>query len=692
MTEVLLEAARRAFDAENFAEAAKLYGGMLRSAPRHFEALARLGLIQLHFGDFEGAQARLGEAVKIDGQAADLFFQRGFALQNLRRYEEAIACFSRAAEIKPDHLEALNNWGTTLLSLGRNAEALLCFDRILALRHDVAIVHNNRAAALLGLRRFEECLSAAKNALGLDPNNFRAMINRGAAAYELGRHAEAIEWAERALAVDPRQVSALQNLGNAHWALGRYPQAFAAYERAYAIEPSRSYLESWRMLAKLHTCDWSNLETETTSLDRHLSEKQALEPFLLLLIGDSPEKQLACATRFVADRYRTTMTPRRLPVRAREKLRIGYVSGEFRAQATAFLIADLIESHDRKEFEIFGFSTGPNDNSAMRHRLERGFDRFVEVARASDREMAEAVEGAEIDVLVDLNGHFGIKRTQVFASRPCPVQVNYLGYPGTMGAPFVDYIIADETIIPEEEQRHYSEKVVYLPHSYQPNDRKRPIGRRAFTRNECGLPGNGFVFVCFNSNHKLNPAMFEVWMRLLKQVPDSVLWCLEGNTAVKGNLAREATARGVDTRRLVFAPFMELIDHLARLKLADLFLDTLPCNAHTTASDALWSGVPVLTVLGSTFAGRVAASLVKAVGLPELAVSSVEEYEHTALQFASEPDLLLRVKTTLARNKDSSPLFDTPRFARHLEAAYKTMVDRNARGLPPASFKVADHA
>jgi predicted O-linked N-acetylglucosamine transferase (SPINDLY family) len=691
MTDVLLDQARRAFESGDFAEAARLYGGVLAAAPRHFEALARLGLLQLHHGDFETAQRQLGAALTIDGQSADLFFHRGCALQNLRRHEEAIACFSRACAIKPDHIEALNNWGTTLLTLGRNAEALVCFDQVLALRSDLALVHNNRAATLLGLRRFEECAQAAEQALRLDPDNLRAMVNRGAADYELGRYQEAIEWAERVLARDAKQLSALQNLGNAHWALGCYQEAFAAYDRAYAIDPERPYLESWRMLAKLHICEWANFGAETVRLDRNLQERKKVEPFLLLLIGDSAEKQLACATRFVSDRYGAAVpVPPRKSARNADKLRIGYVSGEFRAQATSYLLADLVECHDRSAVEVYAFATGPSDGSTVRRRLEKGFDHFLDVAKSGDGEILEAVKRAGIDILVDLNGHFGVKRTQVFASRPCPIQVNYLGYPATMGAPFIDYIIADETIVPEGMQRHYSEKLVYLPHSYQANDRKRPIGARSFTRSECGLPDRGVVFVCFNSNHKLNPAMFDIWTRLLAKIPDSVLWLLEGNASVKRNLVREAAARGIEARRLVFAPFMQQSEHLARLKLADIFLDTLPCNAHTTASDALWAGVPVLTALGSTFAGRVAASLVKAAGVPELAVASLEDYERAALEFASKPELISAIKAKLAANKERSPLFDTPRFARHLEAAYKSMWNRYESGLPPAAIKVAE--
>jgi predicted O-linked N-acetylglucosamine transferase (SPINDLY family) len=364
------------------------------------------------------------------------------------------------------------------------------------------------------------------------------------------------------------------------------------------------------------------------------------------------------------------------------------MSGEFREQATSYLTADLFECHDRTAFSIYGIGTGASDGSPMRKRLEKGFDVFADMTSQSDSELAEFIRRSEIDILVNLNGYFGLDRTGTFAMRPSPVQVNYLGYPGTMGAPYMDYIVADPHVIPGDERSHYSEAVCYLPDTYQPNDRRKAVSSRIFSRAECALPATGVIFCCFNNNHKILPEVFDVWMRLLAGVDGSVLWLLEGNAVVRRNLMAEAERRGISATRLVFAPMMSLADHLARERLADIFLDTLPHNAHTTASDALWCGVPLVTCLGNTFAGRVASSLLNAIGLPELITTSLEDYEALAIKLARDPDLLASVKLKLADNRDGFPLFDTPRFTRYIENAFRVMWERAERGLPPASFAV----
>jgi len=365
--------------------------------------------------------------------------------------------------------------------------------------------------------------------------------------------------------------------------------------------------------------------------------------------------------------------------------------GELREHATAYLTAGLFECHDRNSFEIHAISTNPSDGSAMRKRLDAAFDVFTEVSGRVDGDIADVIRQAEIDILVNLNGYFGDDRTGVFAARPAPLQVSYLGYPATMGAPFIDYIIADNTVIPDGHQKHYAEKIVYLPNSYQPNDGPRTT-RRTATRAECGLSRAGFVFCCFNNQYKLGPEIFGLWMRLLAQIPGSVLWLLEWNGSVRRRLLDEAKQRDIGEDRIVFAPLMKFQEHLSRVHLGDLFLDTIPCNAHTTASDALWCGVPVLTSLGSTFAGRVAASLLKAVGLDELITHSLEEYEALALTLARNPEQLAALKARLAENRNKAPLFDTPRYTRNLEAAYRTMWERQKRDEPPASFSVEDGA
>jgi predicted O-linked N-acetylglucosamine transferase (SPINDLY family) len=371
-----------------------------------------------------------------------------------------------------------------------------------------------------------------------------------------------------------------------------------------------------------------------------------------------------------------------------DKIRIAYLSADFRTHATALLMAGVFEAHDRSRFEITAISFGADDKSPMRARIEAGFDRFIDVRAVGDADVAKSLREGEIDIAVDLKGYTQEGRPGILAHRPAPIQAQYLGYPGTMAADYYDYLIADPIVIPEEHRPFFSERIAYLPDTYQCNDSKRAIAPRAPRRSEMGLPENGFVFCCFNNNHKILPNMFDTWMRLLRQVDNSVLWLLQDNLAVVRNLSREALARGIAPERLVFARRCMPADHLARQRLADLFLDTLPYNAHTTCSDALWAGLPVLTVQGSCFAGRVAASLLSAHGVHELITHSLEDYEALALKLARDPAALTAIREKVARHRDTHALFDTVRFTRNLEAAYLTMWERHQRGEQPLTFSV----
>ena len=524
----------------------------------------------------------------------------------------------------------------------------------------------------------------------LKPNHAEAFNNRGIALKDLGRLDEAMASYDKAIALKPGYLEALNNRGNLFLKQGRYDGAFADFDQAYSLNPDMRFVEGCRLHAKMHMCDWSNLEEEMERLAQHVRQgKPATEPFMLLPTPASAQDLLRCAEIYTADKY----PPYKFPLWAgqrygHDKIRVAYMSGEFRAQATAYLTADLFECHDRRQFELYAISSGSNDGSAMRRRLENAFDVFADVSLKSDAETATFIRGSEIDILVNLNGYFGFDRTGVFAMRPAPVQVNYLGFPGSMGAAYMDYIIADKHVIPDDQRSNYSENVVCLPDSYQPNDRRRVTSDKSFTRIECGLPQDGVVFCCFNNNHKILPQMFDIWMRILSRVDGSVLWLLEGNVAVRRSLASEAEKRGIAANRIVFAPFMAIADHLAREPLADLFLDTLPHNAHTTASDALWCAVPVLTCVGTTFAGRVAASLLHAVGLPELITTSLQDYESLAVALGRDPARLAAIRARLTANRDVAALFDTPRYARNLEAAYAKMWRCYQKGQPPQGFSL----
>ena len=412
--------------------------------------------------------------------------------------------------------------------------------------------------------------------------------------------------------------------------------------------------------------------------------KRSTKPFGYQGISDSEQSLRACAEIYATVKYpksQVRMNHTRHPRHA--KIRIGYLAGEFRHQATSILMASLFELHDKHRFELFAFDNGWDDGSKIRTRLEAAFDAIIDITRMSDLDAATLIHNKEIDILVNLNGYFGAARHGVFSYKPSPIQVNYLGFPGTIGSDAIDYLIADRIVIPEDSRQHYVEKIVYLPDSYQVNDPKRVIADTSYSRQALELPDNGFVFCCFNNNYKITPATFDGWMRILSQVPGSVLWLLQDNATAASNLRREAEARGVDAARVIFAKRMPLEEHLARHRAADLFLDSLPYNAHTTASDALWAGLPVLTCLGQTFPGRVGASLLHAIGLPELVTMTQAEYEALAVQLATQSERLDQIRQKLVRNRLTTPLFDVERFTRNIETAYTAMLERYQAGLVP---------
>jgi predicted O-linked N-acetylglucosamine transferase (SPINDLY family) len=471
--------------------------------------------------------------------------------------------------------------------------------------------------------------------------------------------------------------------------LTRYDEAIEEFTRVLALDPERRYARVMLLLSQLHSCDWRELEETSAVLRADVENgKPGVEPFAFLLLSDSAQAQRQCAEAWVAANFPSPSPLWRGERYRHNRIRVAYLSADFHEHATAYLMAELFEQHDRERFAVYAISSGPDDGSAMRSRLQRAFEHFIDVRHVGDEQVARRPRELEIDIAIDLKGYTHEGHPEVFAYRPAPVQVNYLGYPGTLGSPHHDYIVADDVVLPPADRRYFTEQVVYVPDCYQVNDRRRAIADRTPARGDLGLPAEGFVFCSFNNNYKITPAMFDVWMRLLQAVDGSVLWLLAANATAPRNLRREAVARGVAPERLVFAPRVDLPAHLARQRVADLFLDTLPCNAHTTASDALWAGLPVLTCAGTTFAGRVAASLLEAAGIPDLVTTSPAEYEALALRLAQDPDALGALRTKLARNRDACPLFDSDRARRHLEDAYTTMWEHAQRGEAPAGFTV----
>ena len=604
----------------------------------------------------EEALASFDRALALEPHSAIAFYNRGNALGALKRFDEALASYERAIALEPDHADTFNNKGNVLNELKRFGEALASYDRAIALKPDYADAFNNRGIALVHLKRLEEALASYDKAIALKPDYADAFNNRGIALGELKRLDEAL----------------------------------ASYEQAIALKPGLQFLHGDLALTRLKLCAWGELETEIADLAARIGRgEKVASPGPVLALTDSLELQRKAAEIWVQARHPPKDALPAIAKRPRrDKIRIGYFSADFRDHPVAQLTAGLFEAHDRSRFEVTAFSFGPDEKDEVYQRLSRAFDDFIDVRAMSDRDVAILARSREIDIAVDLTGFTQDARTGIFALRAAPMQVSYLGYPGTMAATYIDYLIADPILIPASHQRNYAEKIVYLPNSYQANDGKRRISDRVFSRAEAGLPPAGFVFCCFNNNYKIMPDIFDCWMRILARVDGSVLWLSEANATAAGNLRKEAIRRGVEADRLVFAPRLPLPEHLARQRLADLFLDTLPYNAQTTASDALWAGLPVLTRIGETFTGRVAASLLKAIGLPELITSTSQDYEALAVALATDPARLASIKRKLAGNRLTTPLFDTRLFTKHIEAAYTAMHERYQADLPPGQIHV----
>jgi protein O-GlcNAc transferase len=675
------------------------------------------------------ALQRFSEAIGINPSIAETWNHRGATLHDLTRYDEAVADFDRATALNPRFADAFINKGKSLLALERGDEALAAFNGAIAINRGLAEAWLGRGQALGALGNYDEGLSAYDHALALNPDYAEASLGRGHVLAQLLKYGDALTaynraialrpdlvqpWLvrglvlsalekeqaaladfDRALMLDPNLAEAAIGRGNSLLQLQRYEDALAAFDRALDLNANLPYVAGDRLHVKLRLSDWTNLDVEISELVAAVrAQKPATAPFQFFAISASPADQLQCAKRFVADQPSFPAIWRG-EVYAHDRLRLGYFSADFCNHAVGQSAVGLFEAHDRSRFETVAISFGLDDGSDLRRRIKSAFEDFIDVREWNDADIAALIRRREIDIIIDLTGLTRHNRFSVLSPRVAPIQINFLGHAGTIGAGCVDYIVADRTLIPEEHFKYYSERVVWLPDTYLPNayraqNNKHNISERVPpTRAECNLPEAAFVFCCFNNTYKINPLIFDVWMRLLRAVPESVLWLSKPNSTAELNLGKEAELRGVSRERIIFAPKLnELSDHLARQRQADLFLDTLPYNAHTTASDALWAGLPVLTCLGETFAGRVAASVLNAIGLPELITTSLDDYEALAVKLAREPSLLASITAKLACNRDTYPLFGTARFTRHIEAAYTMMWQRHQSGEVPQAFAV----
>ncbi len=661
----------------------------LRLRPGQPQALTLLGIIAAQTGDFARALALFDEVLLLEPSNAAAHNNRGNALRALRRPADALASYDKAIALQPDHAPTCNSRGNALFDLQRYEDAVASHDRAITLQPDHAAAHFDRGRALVELMRYEAALASFDRAIARGFNHPGAWYLRGNALYGLERFQAAVDSYDRAIVLAPKDASAHHNRGNALFMLGQYTDAIASYDGAIALHPDISSSHGERLHARMQIADWRDFAPEVARLTARIERHEAASnPFALFSLCDSPPLQQLAARNWVREKCPPNGVLAPPPTRARrDRIRIGYFSADFRAHATSSLTAQLFETHDRSRLELTAFALGADTRDDMRQRVAAAFDRWLDVGQQSDYDIARLARTLEIDIAVDLGGFTRGSRPRIFALRAAPLQVSYLGYLGTMSADYIDYLVADDTLIPAALRQHYAEKIVYLP-SYQVNDSKRPIAPRRFTREELGLPRQGFVFCCLNSTYKLTPGTFDGWMRILAGVPDSVLYLLGGSAALEGNLRREAQARGIAAARIIFGARLPPAEYLARYRTADLFLDTLPYNAGTTASDALWAGLPVLTCMGATFAGRVGASVLRAAGLPELIASTPQQYEQLAVELASDPRRMAGIRAKLADGLRTAPLFDTAASARHLETAYARMYDRYHAGLPPEDIRL----
>lgn len=714
-----LQLAINFFKSGQLEKAKKLLQDILKFAPTHAESWYTTALISARENSYQFAIKCLQNALTIDSKnlkylhtLGDLYFSQNlFAeaasvfkyiielnpedpngyynlaviLQQEKNYKESLFNYHKVLELDSKNIDAKFNIGNILIDTNKHSDAIFYFECVVEVQPNSDDAINNLGFLHLEMGNFEKAIEYLKTTISINPNNFSAFNSLGKACGILFRHAEALEFFEKTISLNPDCAEAHANRGLLLTELKRFEEALTSYNKALELRPDYEYLFGHQLSAKMHICEWLDFQANFENLSARINEGKKYSPsFPVLALSDSLPVQRKCSETWVNGKYPFNAFLGPIQKYSRKnKIRVGYYSADFHNHATAYLMAELFEQHNRTSFEIIAFSFGPDSKDEMRQRLTKAFDQFLDVRLKSDKEIALLSRKMGIEIAVDLKGFTQNDRTGIFSFRAAPIQVNYIGYPGTLAAEYIDYIVADKTLIPTESQQHYAEKIIYLPNSYQVNDRNRKVADKVFTKEEMGLPNEGFVFCCFNNNYKITPQTFNGWIKILKAVEGSVLWLLEDNPIAKANLRKEAQARGLNPDRLIFAQRMNLPEHLARHRVADLFIDTFPYNAHTTASDALWAGLPVLTYMGESFASRVAASLLNAIELPELITTSQQQYESTAIELATNPEKLKAISDKLEHNRLTTALFDTTHFTTHIEAAYIKIYERYQADLTP---------
>ena len=646
------------FENGNLNESKKLCLEILEDEPKNFDILHLLGIISFQLKDYKKSSELISQAIKVNPNDAETYNNQAFVLKKINRLEDAVESLKKAIKLKPDFIEAYNGLGHLLVELNQLDAALKNFDK----------------------------------AIEINPNFSEAYNNRGNILNKLNRYTESIESYDKAISINPNFAEAYNNRGGVQKDRKLYEDAQKSYEKAIKIKPNLDFMLGSLIYTKLHLCDWKSFDENLKKIEENIIKgNKSITPFASLLLLNSPSLQRKAAEIYFNAKYNSKNIFKSFEERPKnKKIRVGYFSADFRKHVMSDLLIHLFECHDKSKFELLGFSFIPGKPDLMHNEIKKKFDQFFDVSIKTDKEIAQLSKDMNIDIAIDLMGYTTNARTGIFKESCAPIKINFLGYPGTLGTNLYDYIIADKILIPKKYQKDYSEKIVYLPDTYRPDHSAKKVSNKIFTKEELGLPKNSFVFCCFNNNFKVTPNVFNIWMNILKNVKDSVLWLMikGDNQTVKNHLKNEALKKGVESNRVIFAGRMSLSDHLARLKLANLFIDTMPYNAHTTACDALWVDLPVITLSGETFASRVGASILNAIGLNELITLSDKEFEDLAIELANNPKKLQQIKNKLSNNKNSKPLFNTKLYAKNIESVFNKIHIRHLNKLKPEHIEI----
>ena len=664
-------------------ESIKYFNKAMSLNPNYSQAYNNVGIVYQKKGKLSLAAKYTKKAIFLNPNYVEAYNNLATITQDQGKFSQAIEYFNKAISLNPSYSEAYYNIGLAFSKLNEFESAIKSYNKALSLKPNYPEAYNSLATIISQKGKLDEAIKLFNKAILLRPNYSEAYFNIGIVFKKQNKLYEALDSYQKAINLKPNYVESFYNIATIFEEQGKPHKAIDYYDKALVLRPDFNKAQAQKLHQKAKICDWKTIQEDKELFSKLGTHTNHIPPFTMLSFEDEPRNHYLRSKLYAKKKYLQKQIPfdKKNKIFKNKRLRIGYFSADLQNHATMYLASKIFENYNKEKFEIYIYSFGRClEHDEVREKLKNSVDVFKDVIDLNDKDIAMLARADQINIAIDLKGYTKNSRTGIFAYRAAPIQINFLGYPGTLGANFFDYIIADLTLIPETKKKFYSEEIIYMPHTYQPTSHSSIISNKKFTKSEMNLPNNSFVFCCFNNNYKISPNEFNIWMRILNKVENSVLWLIGSNKWAKQNLIKEAEKHGISNNRLIFANQITHSDHLARLRLADLFLDTFNYNAHTTTSDALWAGIPVITKIGNSFASRVAASLLMAVGLPELVVQNEIEYENLILEIASSPRKLFKIKEILSSNKLSKPLFNFEMYISHLEDAYKQVFENYLKG------------